>query len=118
MKTNKTKRFFFLLFVFLGFANARSLEDIRESGYIIFGTREKETIFNISNNVTNGFHYKLSQKFAKSLKLKPKYVLLTFPEYFNLNKEGKPLGFKKVDVYVDALTYTPQRAKLVNFVRR
>jgi len=104
---------------------ARSLEEIKKSGVVKIGVRERTLVYNAK---TKEFHHAIAETFvdwlSKNIKtnLKPEIVVAKSIDDLWKNKEGivrsgesySPPFFEEIDVQADVLNFTDWRAKLAN----
>ncbi|MFC1504085.1 transporter substrate-binding domain-containing protein [Spirochaetota bacterium] len=121
----KIKAFITFLFVLMLFSAvyARTIEQIKQSGYINIAIREKKTVyekvengFEVTSLYIEGLHYHLAELFAKRQRVKTKYRLVELSDYFEKDSNNAASLFKKVDLYADNLTSTYQREQLAAFI--
>lgn len=88
----------------------RTLDEIKASGTLKIAIRVRDGVLN--ENKTSGFHYDLIKKFCELHSVKPELIIKTaLDEYFT-----KPI-FQEADIVVDNITITPEREKVMKFVK-
>jgi hypothetical protein len=109
-------------------AEARSLEEILASGYIISSLRDRDTVWHSSGpkqlqeEILELFVLYLTDKYQKTIKLE-KDIVPDFSDFWK-DKSGKvrqgdtytPAYMDKVDLYADILTINEWREKLVTMI--
>ncbi len=97
---------------------ARTIQEIKQSGNLTIATREKETVYEVKGlNVIQGLHYQLIQNFAKDLGVSTKYNFVQkISDYFKLDTNQVPELFKTVDIYADNISQTTEREGKVFFI--
>ena len=110
--------FLFIPFFILGsWLMAEDLPEIKERGELTAGARPVSTlIYSPDNETMPGFCYELVSKFAESLDVELKIQPIdSFREYWKRTETGNGLVLmKKVDIYAEILTVTPDREKLLH----
>jgi len=105
------------------------IQKMKEKGVIKIATRDSILIYELdAQGNPQGFHYRIMKMFADYIGVEADFRVIDFSEYFML--DGKvpetvktdpelsysPDLFKEVDVYMDAITEMPWRAKLMRFI--
>lgn len=123
------KKIFFLIIVLslLQIFQARTLNEIIDSGYLIIGIRDlnTSTIYQPENKKDLGFCYELAKVYADYLNVRLKvHTVNLFSNYwekdgslvFKSDKSITPDIYNKVDVVADIITITDKRKKYVNMI--
>lgn len=108
----------FLLTLLTSTAQARTLEEIKQSKVIRVGMRTKDLVYSKDKRE---MQHDVAEEFAKSLGVKLKIVeVKEMKDFWSKNGEVKqgeeytPDLFKKVDVFADVLTVNDWRVKLAS----
>jgi membrane-bound lytic murein transglycosylase MltF len=116
-----------LIILIINTLNARTLNKILDSGYLIIGIRNipSEIIYQPDSNEKKGFCYELAESFADYLDVNLKIKIVAFFEDY-WSKDGinvlknntleTPDIYNDIDIVADIITVTEERMKIVNMV--
>lgn len=89
-------------------AGARTWQEIRRGGTIVFAVSEQPTVYERSGRDVSGFHYLLSALLARQLSLKPQWTVVGPSDYGKTDIYGVPLLLRGADVLADHFPRTAE----------